>query len=357
MATITPALLLDQERLIRNVARMRDRAEALGVALRLHMKTAKSLDVADAVVAQGEGITVSTLVEAEAFAGAGYRDILYAVGFEPGKADRVEALLERGVDLQVIVDSPEVASWLATSDIGAGVWIEIDPDGTRCGVSPDDDRLITIGSALGSSLRGVMTHAGGSYACRHGSEIARAAEQERAAVVAAAERLRAAGAAVQGVSVGSTPTATFASDESGVTEMRPGVFMFQDLYQAGLGVCRLDDIAVSVETAVIGHRSNGELVVDAGALALSLDRSTARQELDWGYGAVTDTDGRLLDGLMVRAVTQEHGIVANRAGSIDLERYPIGSRLRVLPNHACMTAAAHAGYHLPDTFWPRITGW
>jgi D-serine deaminase-like pyridoxal phosphate-dependent protein len=214
---------------------------------------------------------------------------------------------------------------------------------------------------LGSRLRGVMTHAGGSYACTHPSDIEAAAERERAAVVMAANGLRDKGMEVAGVSVGSTPTARFAADESGVTEMRPGVFMFGDLFQAGLGVCSIDDIAISVLTAVIGHRPRaGELVVDAGALALSLDRSTSRQQVDWGFGAVMDADGTPIEDVFVRAVTQEHGIVASRGGPIELSRFPIGSRLRVLPNHACMTAAAHPGYHLiddPSTHWPRITGW
>ncbi len=325
------------------------------------MKTAKSIDVARLAGAPDEGVTVSTLAEAEYFARHGVTDILYAVGFEPGKAVRAAALVSRGVDLQVVIDSVEMATWLAGEQLGAGVWLEIDSDGTRCGLSPDDARLVDAARQLGGSFRGVMTHAGGSYACHGPDEIATAATEERLAVVIAATRLRAAGIEVAGVSVGSTPTATFTPDLAGVTEMRPGVFMFQDLYQAGLGVCSIDDIAVSVLGAVIGHRP-GELVVDAGALALSLDRSTGRQSLDWGYGAVCSADGRPIDGLYVRAVTQEHGIVAHRDGTPDHGQHPIGSRVRILPNHACMTAAAHDRYHVVEhghitEVWPRQNGW
>lgn len=358
----TPSLLLDRNRLEANLARMRSRAEMLGVRLRPHMKTAKSIDVARLALQPGEGITVSTLAEAEAFAAHGITDILYAVGFEPGKAARAEALASRGVDLGVIVDSAAMAEWISGSGPGVGVWLEIDADGTRSGFDPRDPAVTHAAHVLGTRFRGVMTHAGGSYACSTTGDIARAASGERTEVVRAAEAIRAAGIEVPGVSVGSTPTATFAADLSDVTEMRPGVFMFQDLYQAGLGVCTIDDVALSVLAAVVGHRRNGELVIDAGALALSLDRSTSRQTLDWGFGAVCDEDGSLIEGLIVRAVTQEHGIVAARTGAIDPAGFPIGSRLRVLPNHACMTAAAHDGYQVIDhgrvaATWPRINGW
>jgi D-serine deaminase-like pyridoxal phosphate-dependent protein len=332
----------------------------LGVRLRPHMKTAKAIDVARLVHEPGEGITVSTLAEAEYFADHGISDILYAVGFEPGKAGRARRLSGRGVDLQVIVDSADMAGWLARADLGVGVWLEIDADGTRCGL--ESRSVVEAAALLGPRFRGVMTHAGGSYACHGADEIAVAALAERAAVTEAAEVLRSAGIEVPGVSVGSTPTATFGPDLTGVTEMRPGVFMFQDLYQTGLGVCSVDDIAVSVLTAVIGHRRTGELVIDAGALALSLDRSTSRQALDWGFGAVCDERGDPIEGLVVRAVTQEHGIVAHRVGGLDPKEYPIGRRLRILPNHACMTAAAHDRYHvLTDTdivaTWLRHNGW
>lgn len=357
----TPALVLDHTKLQANIDRMRSRSRLLDVRLRPHMKTAKSIDVARLVLDSGEGITVSTLAEAEYFARHGIVDIMYAVGFEPGKARRVQALREDGVEIQVVVDSVEMASWLVDADVASGVWMEIDSDGRRAGLQPDDARVDRVAAALGGLLRGVMTHAGGSYACEDPAGVADAAETERSAVVTTAERLREAGFPVTGVSVGSTPTATFAVSEHGVTEMRPGVFMFQDLYQAGLGVCEIEDIAVSVLTTVIGHRDPGELVIDAGALALSLDRSTSRQTVDWGFGAVCDLGGAVIPDLMVRAVTQEHGIVADRHDAVAATRFPIGTRLRILPNHACMTAAAHTHYHVihPDlpTPWPRITGW
>jgi D-serine deaminase-like pyridoxal phosphate-dependent protein len=174
-------------------------------------------------------------------------------------------------------------------------------------------------------------------------------------VVTAAQRLRDAGHDCPGVSVGSTPTMSSANDLTGVTEARPGVYMFMDLYQAGLGVCTVDDIAISVLATVIGHRSDGA-IVDAGALALSLDRSTSFQEIDRGLGLVCDLDCAPLGGLVVDRVTQEHGVILGG------RHLPLGSRVRILPNHACITAAAHDHYRVVDDGtvidrWDRITGW
>jgi D-serine deaminase-like pyridoxal phosphate-dependent protein len=182
---------------------------------------------------------------------------------------------------------------------------------------------------------------------------------ERDAAVEAAATIRSSGFRCDEVSIGSTPTTTIADDLTGVTEIRPGVYMFMDLFQAGLGVCRIEDIAVSVKATVIGRRGDA-VVIDAGALALSLDRSTASQETDMGYGLVCDDAGDPIDDLYVQRVTQEQGVVMSRSeGDLDLQ---IGSTVRILPNHACMTAAAHDGYHVVDgaevvDHWPRHNGW
>jgi D-serine deaminase-like pyridoxal phosphate-dependent protein len=192
------------------------------------------------------------------------------------------------------------------------------------------------------------------------------AEQERARCVRAAERLRAAGLPCEVVSVGSTPTALAARRLDGVTEVRAGVYVFHDLVMAGLGVCTNEDIALTVLTTVIGHqRAKGWVLVDAGWMAMSRDRGTATQALDQGYGLVCDEAGRVLDGWIVNQANQEHGIVEHRGGppGVDVaERFPIGTRLRVLPNHACATAAQHARFAVVDgevvvAQWPRFNGW
>jgi D-serine deaminase-like pyridoxal phosphate-dependent protein len=208
-----------------------------------------------------------------------------------------------------------------------------------------------------------MTHAGASYSCRRREEFEAMAEQERALTVEAAERLRTADFGCPVVSVGSTPTLHYARWLDGLTEARAGVYAFGDLVQAQLGTCAIEDIAISVLASVIGHKP-GRLLTDAGFLALSRDRGTADLPVDWGYGAVSDAaTGELLEDLVISSTNQEHGIVTARSGDLDLERFPVGSRVRILPNHACATAAAYDRYFVSDgderiaDVWERVNGW
>jgi D-serine deaminase-like pyridoxal phosphate-dependent protein len=313
-------------------------------------------------------ITVSTLREAEYFFDHGFRDILYAVGIVPGKLRRVVELTKRGARITTIVDSVDAARNVARAVASAGVrlpaLVEIDSDGHRSGVKPGDARLHEIADALAGSLEGVMTHAGDSYNCTSTAAIRDIAAREREAVVECATALRARGQPCPVVSVGSTPTATFAESFDGVTEVRTGVYMFQDLVMAGLGVCAIDDIAVSVLGTVIGHqREKNWVLSDAGWMALSRDRGTAKQKVDQGYGLVCDALGRPLDDLIVIDANQEHGIVARRdGGAIDFSQFPVGAKLRILPNHACATSAQHAEYQVlregkPVEVWERFSGW
>jgi D-serine deaminase-like pyridoxal phosphate-dependent protein len=368
----TPCLLLDEQKMERNIGRLKARLQRLGVSLRPHLKTAKSVEIARRLMTSPAGpATVSTLREAEAFANAGVTDILYAVGIAPGKLGRVLALRQRGIDLSVIVDNADQARAVAAAGTGSlkiPALIEIDSDGHRAGVRPDDLRLLEIGHALhqgGGELRGVMTHAGGSYDSRNEEQIIHAAEQERASVVQAAAKLRAAGLPCPVVSVGSSPTAHFARDLTGVTEVRAGVFVFFDLVMAGLGVCQVDDIAVSVLSSVIGHQPDKQqILVDAGWMALSRDRGTSSQPVDQGYGLVCDANGVPFPDLIVQLTNQEHGVLQIRPGSsAKLPSLAVGSLVRILPNHACATAAQHSEYVVMNggrvtTRWPRIpAGW
>ncbi len=363
----TPRLLLDEARMLRNLARMRDQLTRLGVQGRPHGKTCKSTAIARRMVDPSRpAITVSTLAEAEHFFAAGIRDVLYAVGIAPNKLDHVLDLRARGCDLTVVVDGVQAAAAVAARRAGIPALLEIDSDGHRAGLAPGDDALLATASALadGGVVRGVMTHAGASYDCRSAAAIAELAAQERAAVVAAAGRLRAVGQPCPVVSVGSTPTALFAQDLAGVTEVRAGVYVFMDLVMAGLGVCALDDIALSVLVSVIGHQpKKGWLLTDGGWMSLSRDRGTADHEVDQGYGVVCSLAGEPIDDLVVSGANQEHGIVSRRGGGpLDPRSFPVGTLLRILPNHACATAAQHAAYDVvrgADAVarWPRFGGW
>ena len=369
----TPCLLLDEAKLRRNVAGMQDHLARLGVAFRPHLKTAKSRDVARVAMTSSTGpAMVSTLREAEYFAEGGVTDMIYGVGIAPAKLGRVTAIRGRGVDLAVILDSIDQAEAVVRHARASGdripALIEIDGDGHRSGVAPGDAAtLVEIGRALtdGAELRGVLIHAGGSYVLDDPDTLAAAAEAERAAAVSAADILRAVGLPCPVVSVGSTPTARFARDLAGVTEVRAGVFMLGDLYQAGVGSVGIDDIALSVLCSVIGHQpAKGRILVDAGWMAMSRDRGTAGQAIDQGYGLVCDFAGRVFDDLIMVEANQEHGVIALRPGSTAvLPDLPVGAQLRILPNHACATGAQYDRYHVLDgdgqvtAIWPRINGW
>ncbi len=345
----TPALLIDEERFSRNLARMNRQLERLGVPLRPHLKTVKNIELARRMRAgHPGGATVSTLAEADYFHAAGIDDLLYAVGIAPGKLDQVAARMAAGMPLVLILDHSDSATSVAEAasrlDINFKVLLEVDADGHRAGFRPDDPALVEAARILargGATPAGVMVHAGGSYACRDRDCLVQMARQERDAALAATAALRRAGFEAPVVSVGSTPTALFAEDWAGITEVRAGVYALMDLVMAGLGVCKLDDIAISVLTEVIGHRrEQGQVIVDAGWMSLSRDRGTAEQAVDLGYGLVCDEDGAwLLPEIIVMGTNQEHGILGRRDGkALDLATFPVGRRLRILPNHACATA-------------------
>ena len=373
----TPSLVLDLDRLERNCDRMFRRAAKLRVQLRPHMKTAKSVDVGRlATRERSVGVTVSTLAEAEHFAEAGFGDITYAVGIAGHKIRPLAELQRRtGARISILADTVAALNGAARHAEAVGerfaVFIEIDSGGGRGGVSPDGPELLVIAEAVRASpwlsLAGVLTHAGHSYGATSVEAIRQIAEEERVAVTQAADRLRAAGMEVPVVSVGSTPTALHASSLSGVTEMRPGVYTLFDLAQVALGSCAVDDIAVSVLATVIGHNPRARrMLIDAGALALSKDVSGNKGGQKVGYGLVCPATGEWpVEGLIVVDVHQEHGLVACEGPADGLEsRFPVGTRVRILPNHACLMAAPYDRYYLVrgsdprvEGVWPKVTGW
>jgi D-serine deaminase-like pyridoxal phosphate-dependent protein len=368
----TPTLLLDLDRFEANCARALARAADLSVTFRPHLKTMKSVDAARVALGAERGpITVSTLREAEYFHRHGFSDIFYAVCVTPDKLARAAALIRAGAALSLLVDSAEAVDAMAAAAVREGVtfdaWIEIDSGEHRTGLLPGDPALVALGQRIdattGMRLKGVATHAGHSYAFSTPPELRAVAEAERAAAVAAAEALRSAGIPCAHVSVGSTPTFFHAEHLTGVTEARAGVYMAGDLVQAGIGAQALDDIAVSVLATVVSHRrSPAQLVLDAGGLALSKDRGGAPTDPHAGYGRLVDADGGDTLGLpLVAGVYQEHGLVPVADPAL-FDRLPIGARVRVLPNHACMTAAMYDAFTLVRGtevvgVWPRVNGW
>lgn len=361
----TPAAVLDLDVLERNLAAMAAKARALGTVLRPHAKTHKCVEVARMQRGGGaRGLTVATLPEARAFAGAGFDDLTWAVPVVPGRLGEVVDLARR-VTFRTLVESEAAADALARAAREAGlrlhVWLEVDSGQHRTGVDPRSPLAERLARRLAGDphLRfdGILTHAGQGYNAPDRAALARAAAEERDVMVALATRLRGAGVPVEGVSIGSTPTMAVAEDLTGVTEIRPGNYAFNDFVQAANGVCAAEECALTVLATVISHQPGADhAVVDAGALALSKDPGPSDPARRRGYGpllrgggtglaAAPASAGGILDPfLSVVSVTQEHGVVAGPSPADVEGRLAVGETVRILANHSCLTAALHDAY-------------
>lgn len=334
----TPSLILDLDVLERNVARMAARARRLGVALRPHWKTHKCADVAALQIAAGAvGGTVSTLEEARFFAHTGHRDLTWAYPFPAHRIAEAVALADDGVTLRLCIDGEAALDALARAGRRFRILLEIDTGYGRTGVA-DHDRAVAFARHIAESehlvFEGLLSHCGHAYHAPSAAAIREVAESDRVAMVALAHRLRVAGIEVPTVSVGSTPSMSLVEDLDGVDEARPGNYVFYDDTQRRLGACGVEDCAVTVLTRVISSQPGARhSVVDAGALALSKDPGP---EPGTTMGEILRDDGALDPELRVAAVSQEHGHLSRPV--------PVGTLLRILPNHACLAVACFDEY-------------
>jgi D-serine deaminase-like pyridoxal phosphate-dependent protein len=335
----TPAVLVDVDVVARNLDRMAESARAAGVKLRPHAKTHKVPQVGRMQIAAGAaGLALAKTSEAEVFAAAGFDDLFLAypvVG--KGKPERLLALTER-IRLAVGVDSLEGAGALAAPFAAAGrrieVLLKVDLGTRRVGVLPDaaPAMALRLAEMPGIALRGVFAHAGHAYQeeTRSGVEAVGRSEGETLAGVARA--IRAAGVPVAEVSVGSTPTARAAMSAAGVTECRPGNFVYYDASQVSLGTCSLEDCAMTVIATVVSVPDPSRAVIDAGSKTLSSDPLRPRPG---GHGFLLGRASR------VSRLSEEHGVIDTAPG----ERFTVGERVRVLPNHACVVSNLHDRVH------------
>jgi D-serine deaminase-like pyridoxal phosphate-dependent protein len=367
----TPAFVIDLEVAKRNCDRMREKAAVSGVALRPHVKTHKTIEGARLQLGTERGpVTVSTLAEAEFFADHGFDDITWAVPVAVAKADRIVDLTRRVERFQVLVDHPRAVSILEEAaraqSVRLRVFLEVDCGDHRTGIDPEDDQVLEVLRMIDASkalyLAGVLTHAGHSYRARTRDEILAVSEEEVRAVNIVSERARSSEIGVAVRSIGSTPTAAVVERFSGVDEVRPGNYVFFDAFQAKIGTCEWQDCAATVVATVIAvHPGRRQMVVDAGALALSKDRGAEHLEDRISYGVVLDQAGHPRGDLRVTTLSQEHGkIEADTAAALESVR--IGDIVRIIPNHSCLTAALFEQYHIlrgSDVVgeWRPVRGW
>jgi D-serine deaminase-like pyridoxal phosphate-dependent protein len=360
-AVATPAFLVDRTIVQRNCDAMREKARASGVAFRPHVKTHKSVTIGRMQHGGAIGpITVSTLAEAEQFAEAGFRDITYGVPIAPEKLARAAELAARIDRLSVLLDSDVALRAIEAFGGVFDVFLKVDCGYHRAGVDPSSPDSARLAIALGRSehvrFRGLLTHAGHSYNARDAEEVARIAAEESASLTRFRALLATEGLGDTLRSVGSTPTLSVVERFGECDEVRPGNYVFYDAFQATLGSCTRGDVAVSVLTTVVGsYPERGSLIVDAGALALSKDASPAHLDPDFGYGLVCDLDLQPLP-MRVIALSQEHGKIATAM------HVKVGTKLRILPNHSCLTAAMFDTYLVLDggrvvDEWKPGRGW
>jgi D-serine deaminase-like pyridoxal phosphate-dependent protein len=342
LATIpTPRVVVDRARLHANIDRMQALATRAGVVLRPHAKTHKSPAIARRQIAAGAaGICCAKLGEAEVFADAGIEDIRLPYPVNPANAGRVKALQDR-VRLSIIVDDAAVAREWSSVMSAAGrrlrVLVKVDVGFHRCGVNPDDvttvDVIRDIASLPGLEFRGLLSHAGHAYHARSDRELREIAAREAAILHRIAVQLRDTGIAVEEVSVGSTPTARFIEEQRGVTEMRPGNYVFFDRTQVGLEAAAIGDCALSVISTVVSRPAADRVVLDAGSKTLTSDGVRGFSG-GIGHGMVfAPIDATEPDGSMaIERLSEEHGVASVPAD----HSLRVGDRVRIVPNHSCV---------------------
>jgi D-serine deaminase-like pyridoxal phosphate-dependent protein len=328
----TPTLVLDLDVVERNAREMAAVAVDAGVRLRPHTKTHKSPFIAGIQrAAGGDAITVAKLGEAEVMVDAGFDDVLiaYPIWGRP-KLDRLRSLLERA-SIRVSLDSVDVAEGLGRVGTELGrdvpVLVEVDTGLHRLGRppgAPTVELLTEIARIQGVDVAGLLTHAGHAYRSTSADELRTAAEAEATDLVETAEACRRAGIELREVSVGSTPTARIAACVDGVTEIRPGTYIFNDVQQMRLGVATEADCAARVLATVVSRPSLERFVIDAGSKAFSSDGDVAPPFP--GKGVVAARPNLVLDFF-----SEEHGVGHVEGGG----GLAIGERLEVIPLHVC----------------------
>lgn len=333
----TPAILIDLDVLDRNLKHTAELAAEAGVKLRPHFKTHKSVWIASKQLEYGAtGLTCAKLGEAEVLADAGIKDILVAYPIVGEiKLQRLAALIQRGVNVTVSTDNVEVARGL--SDLGQSIghviplYVDVNTGLNRCGPEPGEEAAAVIRemSALpGIEVIGVMTHGGHSYGKKNEEDLKKVAAEEAGGLLKTKEILAGYGIHIREISVGSTPTSKYLSEQKGVTETRPGAYVFGDSGQSAMGIISGEETAMSVLTTVVSTPRNGTLIVDAGSKTFSSDLNSHRP----GYGVLKGDPDVYLERL-----SEEHGIVRVPEG----RTFSIGDRLEFIPNHCCVVTNLH----------------
>ena len=336
----TPQVLIDERRALRNIDRVQQLATAAGVRLRPHAKTHKSPIVAAWQIERGAvGVCCAKVGEAEVFADAGVRDIRLPYPVNPSNAPRLLALMDRAA-ISIIVDHLAVARGWSDAMQRAGrtldVLVKVDVGFHRCGIDPERDPLAFIAAIAampGLRLRGLLSHAGHAYHASSEDELSTIAMREAGILTGLRDRAAASGIPLDEISVGATPTLRFSVRQPGLTELRPGNYVYFDRTQVSLGSASVDDCALTVLATVVSKPAADRIILDCGSKTLTNDQARGITKAA-GFGAVLTPDGGVDDTLTIERLSEEHATV-RVAGSTTLEP---GDRVRVLPNHSCVVS-------------------
>ena len=326
----TPSMLVDETLMEQNISEMQALANSFGAQLRPHVKTHKTPQIALRQISAGaRGITCAKLGEAEVMADGGIEDILMAYPVVTDlKIGRLLALMER-VRMIVALDSLEAAECLSRElsrqDRTLEIYVEVNTGQNRAGQLAGDDAMrlaLDIARMPGLHVIGVMTHEGQTHTLA-ADKIAAGAREAGEKLVATAEAIRRAGLAITEVSVGSTPSSMYTPSVGGITEMRPGTYVFRDTTGFAYGIYGPDRCAARVLATVVSHPSRDRAIVDSGSKTLALDMSHGHP----GHGYIIGHPASVVERL-----SEEHGVVAVASGD---PGFRIGERVEIIPNHIC----------------------
>jgi len=342
----TPQVLIDRARLLRNIDYAQQLASSAGLKLRPHAKTHKSPVVAKWQIERGAaGICCAKVGEAEVFAASGIDDIRLPYPVNPSNAPRLLALMDHA-RISIIVDHLAVARGWSDAMQRAGrtldVLVKVDVGFHRCGIDPDGNALgfvQAIASMRGLRLRGLLSHAGHGYHATSEQELCDVAQREAETLIGLRDKAMSSGIALDEISVGATPTLRFSARQRGLTELRPGNYVYFDRTQVALGAASLDDCALTVLATVVSKHTEhpGRIILDCGSKTLTNDQARGISKVA-GYGAVLAGDGeaprQVDESLAIERLSEEHATV-RMIGQTALEP---GDRVRVVPNHSCVVS-------------------
>ncbi|MBI2833018.1 MAG: alanine racemase [Acidobacteria bacterium] len=350
----TPQILVDRRRLLKNIDSMQAAVAGAGLRLRPHAKTHKSPTIAAWQIERGAvGICCAKTGEAEVFAGAGVEDVRLPYPVNPSNAGRLIGVMDRA-HVSIIVDHADVArGWsdaMRRAERTLDVLVKVDVGFHRCGLNPAGPAAAAFVADIAGlphlRFRGLLSHAGQAYTAQTEEEIERIARQERDLLLELAGRVRARGIDVEEISVGSTPSARYSVRQEGLTEMRPGNYVYFDRSQVALGAATLAECALTVMASVVSKPADDRIILDCGSKTLTTDGARGLGQNPAGYGTVLslESDDVAAD-LVIERLSEEHATVRVTGGSTSLKP---GDRVRVLPNHSCVVSNLADSIRLVD---------